>query len=357
MACGETKEEVSKFLQKLKVILPFSPFFVVIDFAPALLAAVKEIFPFAVIGHDYFHTAKLLNEGLLKEMRRLKKIFFTKPINEYKYARKASIQVEKSQNIQNPKFTISYLSNAWIAFRLLNDLKKFHTLSEFLTNWTKLKMNFAFNQWSDSKLLINALEADLPACGLTEKNFMSYSDNICKIWRRLIRNKRQKIEETQKGLSKAHHHVLMNPKNMKSYHRKELKKDLKRFSFLRSIREIVCKFHYQFKTSEQNYRSLSFLKTLILPKTHPKLIAAVNTILNAEDRIFAYREVYKTHPKLKTGKSIRSNREEINRNINRLSRNQFGLRSTSSAQIKLAGILNCSFIVSNSLIEKEKKKL
>ena len=94
-----------------------------------------------------------------------------------------------------------------------------------------------------------------------------------------------------------------------------------------------------------------------MSKTYSKLIAAINTIIDAEDRIFAFQEIYKNYLKLKVGKSIRSNREELNKGLNRLNQNQFGLRSTASTQIKLGSILNCEFIVSKDLIEKENKKL
>ena len=144
---------------------------------------------------------------------------------------------------------------------------------------------------------------------------------------------------------------------MTSYHKKKLRKVLKKFPFLRKYRQAIVKFHYQFNLNEETYPSLIFLKKLIKKDTHPRLRSAINTLIKEKDGIFKYRQILKKNPHLKEGKSIRSNHEQVNRKVNKVARNQFGFRSIKNICIRVEGILGCPVIVSKHLLADESKDL
>ena len=339
------------------MILQKEPFFTICDFSKSLLSGIRKAFPNTQIGHDYFHTAKLLNEGLLKEMRRLKKHAYTYPIREFHLAREASQKAMKSKNFLSLQFKNSFLQGAYGFYHNLHNLVSSSSVNHFIQNWNDLKGLQATTNWKPGLQIIQDVEDSLPLCGFTQKNFLKYWENTCNVWRRIVRHERNTFEEKQKGYSKACYRVLMNPSNMSQRDKQKLRESLKKFPFLRDIRTGVRKFHNQFKTKNTNWRSLAFLQKLVNEKSHRGLKSAVATLIEAESRIFAYRDVLAKHPHLKKGKSIRTNREELNRKIGLVARNQYGLRSTSGACVRLAGILNCTVITSEALWKKEKKEL
>ena len=329
----------------------------IIDFAEALSAAVKKIFPEAQIGHDYFHTSQLLNRGLLKELVHLQRTNFQKPIKELRNLRKQSIEAEKNGKIPQLKLENASHMIAWKVYSEIFGLKDHPNLKSFLNAWTNFKKNSTLFTWPGTKSLIDSVEQMLPNCGFSSKNFVKFWKKMCQTWRTLIRKERKIFEDDKKDFTKAKFVILMNPDNMETLDKIALRKALKKFPNLRDIREVVRTFHYQFKAPSHSWRSLSFLQKIVKKDSHQRLKAAVNTLVEHEDEIFAYRMILEKYPHLRKQKSIRSNREELNRKINNVARAQFGLRSTPSARIRIEGILNCSIIVSEELLKYEKRLL
>ena len=350
MANGENEKEVTSFLQKLKPTLPFLPYFVIIDFADALIAGVKSIFPEAQIGHDYFHTSQLLNRGLLKELVRLQKKIFNTPIHKFRKIRKNSIEAEKTGKlpIYHPKLPTHIC--AWNVYKKIFHMGNNQTCSAFLFEWNKLKSDKNILKWSRTKNWIESFENSLPRCGLTPKNYQKFWKKLRQGWRRMIRKDRITLEDQKKEFTKAKYVILKNPNNMNKFDRKELRKYLKIFPNLREIREAVRKFHYQFKALSQYRPTLNFLQDLVKKDSHQKLKAAIHTLMKQQEYISAYRSILAQHPSLKKGKSIRSNREELNHLVNNVVRTQFGFRSIPSARIRIEGILNCPVIISKKLL-------
>ena len=318
---------------------------------------IRKAFPNTQIGHDYFHSAKLLNEGLLKEMRRLKRQAYTYPIKEFHIARESSQIAVRTKTLPVLKFKNQFLQKAWDFYSHLHNLVSSASINHFIQNWNDLKALQITMNWKPGLQIIQEVEDSLPSCGFTSINFLKFWRNTCNGWRRVIRQERNVFEEKQKGYSKACYRVLMNPSNMCQKDKQNLRKSLKKFPFLKDIRTVVRKFHNQFKTKESNWRSLTFLQKVVTEKSHKRLKSAITTLIDAESRIFAYRNILVKYPHLRKGKSIRTNREELNRKIGLVARNQYGLRSTSGACIRLAGILNCAVITSEALVKKEKEEL
>lgn len=357
MARGETEEEVIAFLEKIKRLISFDPFFVVIDFSQALITAVKKVFPKALIGHDYFHVSQLLNTGLLKEMTRRQKLHFMNPIKDYNFAAQQSLRAEKEYHIPNIKFKTDLLTVPWQAYQKLFKLNQCLTYSTFQKYWTTLKIDSEFNSWKNANLFFQGVEETLPACGLTHKNFKSVIVRCFQIWRRIIRREKQELSRQKKGFSVLRYYILTKPGNLKASEYRKLRMGLQKFEFLKPIRDVVCLFHEQFKEGNKENGCLKFLKTLVNKDSHPKLVSVVQTLMDNEEEIFNYRRILTAHPELKRGKSIRSNHEEINRRLKQVSRNQYGLRISPNAAKRMNGLFRCPVFISDALRKNEEKDL
>ncbi|MHA2000607.1 MAG: transposase [Promethearchaeota archaeon] len=291
-----------------------------------------------------------MNLGLLKEFVRLKKKIFNTPIHEFRKIRKNSIEAEKMGILPNyhPKLTVHLC--AWDVYNKIFQMGNNQTCSAFLFEWNKLKTDKNILKWSRTKNWIKSFKNSLPICGLTAKNYQKFWKKLCQGWRGMIRKDRMILEDQKKDFSKAKYVILKNPNNMNKFNKKELRKYLKIFPNLREIREAVRKFHYQFKAPPHYQPSLNFLQKLVKKDSHQKLKAAIQTLVNQQEYIFAYRSILAQHPNLKKGKSIRSNREEIYHLVNNVVRTQFGFRSIPGARIRIEGILSCLVIISKKLL-------
>ena len=330
------------------------PKMVVMDFSSKLKAGTLEIFPEVTIGHDYFHSAKLLNTGILKELSRIQRKRFNSIIKEFKSLRKLTILAEDTHRLPNsvPDIKNEFLQSAYFVYCLIFPIICAKSYQSFRTYWKSMLSSKKLNMWEHSPILIKEIRGALPDCGFTLKNWRRFAKMLGQRWRTLILSKRKTFEKGKSNFSKIRYLVLKKPENMESYESNTLRKLLKEFPFLRKIRRGVVKFHYQFKAQKKSYRSLKFLKKLIQTESHIKLKSVIHTLIKEEKGIFAYREFYTSNPHLKRGYSIRSNNEHWNRKVNQVARDQYGFRSRRNVINRVQGILKCPVIVSESLLSE-----
>lgn len=336
----------------MKKVLPYEPKMVITDFSPSLMTPIKKVFPNAELGHDYFHASKLLNKGMLKEFSRIQRKEYSSKIVEFREIRRTTIKAEEKMSLSKMNSSIPFLKSAITQYEKIFLIYISKTLDEFSQKWNKFKEYCTVHKFDTWIKIIGEIEEKCPACGFTSKNFKKFGKSLCQKWRAYIRTRRIGLEKDKGTFSRAKYHILRNPRNMRPYHKKKLRKVLKKFSFLREYRRAIVKFHYQFNLNEDSHPSIHFLKKLIKKDTHSRLSAAINTLIKEEDNIFRYREILKKNPHLKNGKSIRSNHEQLNRKVNKVARDQYGFRSIKNIRIRVQGILDCPIIISKSLMTK-----
>lgn len=351
MAAGENEIEVGKFLRQFKQILPKKPILATLDYAPALEASVKAEFPEILIQHDYFHTAKSLNRALRKEIMRLQRTNYNNPIKKYKQARKLSISLEKSKKMPDKiHFNISYLDEGWTVLEQFIPLLKISDLKQFQTMWNSIISKILLKKWKDTCDFYSQIKTKIPLCGITDKNMRNILSHVFKIWRKLIRHERHKYETPKKDFVKAKYVVLQNPVKMSKKDNLLLRKFLGLFPWMRPIRKVVRKFHYQFKAPESARRSLKFMQNIVQPESHKELKSVINTFIEKEEQIFAYRKIWAQYSHLDGDVGIRSNHEEINRKVNLVARNQYGFRNLQNIRLRLEHALKCPIIISEALL-------
>ena len=141
---------------------------------------------------------------------------------------------------------------------------------------------------------------------------------------------------------------------MKSNHRIKLQKYLKEFPWLRSYRQLLVKFYYQFRVPPEKRRSLSFLSRLITDTSHPWLKSAVRTLIDNEESVVRFQHVPELFPKVKPTKSIKVVNESCNKLMNKLFQTQCDMRTIKNIRMRVSNRLNCPIIISPTLLEKIK---
>ncbi len=333
----------------MKPRLPRDPFLVLVDFAPALEAAARAVFPGASIGHDYFHAAQLLGRGLLKELTRLYRAECAKPVAEFHAAARASLRVDKEGILPAPDFSQPYLQGAWAVYREIHALRKCRGPASLDGAWERLCARVEGSGWPGAARFLQLAREHYPTRGITRKGQGLFLKKVRGAWRATLREARELLEDRKASFSQARYLVLKNPANMRPEDVRALRAALADFPFLRPVREVVAKFHYQFKAMPGNWRPLEFLRDLVNEDSHDMLKSAVETLIAEQEHIFAYRQVWGQEPALAGNKGVRSTREEANHHVNSLARAQFGFRSSEGARMRLAARLHCPFIISKSL--------
>jgi hypothetical protein len=333
----------------VKPRLPRDPFLVLVDFAPALEAAARAIFPGADIGHDYFHAAQLLGRGLLKELTRLYRAECAKPVAEFHAAARASLRADKGGTLPALVFTQPYLQGAWEVYREIHALRKCRNPASLEEGWERLCACVEDSGWPGAPRFLELAREHYPRRGMTRKGQGLFLKKVRGAWRATLREAREVLEDRKASFAQARYLVLKNPANMRPEDTRVLRAAMVDFPFLRPIREIVTRFHYQFKAKPGSWRPLDFLRDLVHEDSHDMLRSAVETLIAKQGHIFAYRQLWGQQPCLMGYKGARTTREEANHYINSLARTQFGFRSSEGARMRLAARLHCPFIVSKSL--------
>lgn len=325
-----------------------------IDFSTRIESGVNIVFPNITIQKCVFHAIQLLTRGLLKELTRVKNERLQAHIQEWNHLRRSSITLEKGKK-EAPKLNLKFkdTANAWNIYRTLRSILLKKNLQDIEHQLSLLHSTSMFKRWKGTPVYLQKYEAIF-----TEKKFKFSNKNlkyvipkIYKAWRGAIRETRVELETYKTYFNKLKYLILMNPLNMKQYHKKKLIKCLKMFPWLRSYRQIIVKFYYQFRLPLEKNPSLNFLTQLLSDNCHTWLRSAINTLIKNEEHIFQYKHLYKSNPRIKTVKSIKVVNESSNRVLNQLFQTQYGMRTIENVRMRVAHRLKCPIIISPSLME------
>ena len=357
LVTGENEEETTFFLKELKKWLPSGVTFMTIDFSARLEAGVNEVFPNVLVQKCVFHAIQLLTRGLIKEFTKIKKEHLLDHIEEWKVLSRYTRLLEKDEH--TAELTSFQFNDVDLAKQIyakirncisLNDPKQIeHALLYFFS--TPL-----FDNWEGKPVFASKYE-DI----FVKKNFR-YSEKgikyiipkIYKGFRAAIRELRKKVEEKKFHFNKVKYLVLMNPVNMKPYHRNKLRKYLKEFPWLRFYRKLLVKFYYQFRVPPEKRAPLSFLSRLINDTSHSWLRSAVHTLIENEENVFRFQRFREFFPNVKFSKSIKVVNESVNKLVNQLHQTQCGMRTLENIRMRVSNRLNCPIIISPALLEKIK---
>ncbi len=355
LVTGESEKETTFFLQSLKGWLPKPVKFMTIDFSKRIESGVNAVFPKVTIQKCVFHAIQLFSRGLIKELTRIKNELLLAHIREWNLLRRTSITLEKNQK-NAPKLNLKFKDTAY-AWKIYLELR-FYIIKkrprEIEYKLSRLFLTSLFMNWK-GKLIFLLKYEDI----FTKRKF-KFSDKsikyvvpkIYKAWRGGIRELRLELETIKTQFNKIKYLILMNPKNMKAYHRRKLQKYLKIFPWLRVYRKIIVRFYYQFRLAIPKKSNFKFLTKLLSGSSHPWLKSAISTLIENEEQVFQFKKIYKSNPRIKSVKSIKVVNESSNRILNQLFQTQYGMRTLENIRMRVSHRLKCPIFISPNLIEK-----
>jgi len=326
---------------------------ITLDFSSRLLSGVKEVFPEAPLQKCVFHAIQLLTRGYIKELTRIKREYLLTHIKEWKWLRRSSIEMEKGTITQMPsKLRFSDTQRSLRVYNSLRTILSQGTPKSIASKLIGFFSTSLFTTWEGHKEFLKRYTKILNKFSFSTKGLKYIIPKIYKAWRGAIRELRRDLEVTKATFNKAKYLILMNPDNMEPFHRRELRKCLKIFPWLRKYRKIMVKFYYQFKIAPAKRRSLKFLLSIVSKKSHPWLNAAVNTLIENEEDIFRYQKFRRSKNRALPSKAIKIVNESANKHLNRLYRVQCGMRTLENLRMRISHRLSCPVIVSPGLREK-----
>jgi hypothetical protein len=357
LVTGESEEEVTFLLEELKKWLPSGVNFMTIDFSTRLEAGVNEVFPNVLVQKCVFHAIQLLTRALIKEFTKIKKEHLLDHIEGWKALSRYTLSLEKDECIA--ELTPFQFDDVELAKEIYAKMKNCTSLNNPTQIEQALLSFFStplFYNWEGKQLFMSKYEHIFVKKNFrySEKGIKYILPKIYKGFRAAIREIRKKLEEKKTHFNKVKYLVLMNPINMNSYHRTKLRKYLKEFPWLRPYRELLVQFYYQFRLPPEKRDSLSFLSRLISDTSHTWLKAAVQTLIENEEKVFRYQCVPQKFPTVKFSKSIKVVNESVNKLVNQLHQTQCGMRTLENIRMRVSNRLDCPIIISPALLEKIK---
>ena len=355
LVAGESKEESTFFLKRLKQWLNKPVDLLTIDFSTRILAGLQEIFPHVPVQKCTFHAIQLLTRGYIKELTRMKREHMLPHIKEWNQLRKKSLELEKGSITQiQLNLNFNDTKHSLSIYNSLHTILSHDTPHVIESNLSTFFTKNVFLTWKGHNSFLKAYRKifDTHQFIFSQKALKYIIPMIFKAWRTAIRKLRQELEATKTTFNRVKYLILMNPDNMEHFHRTELRKSLKVFPWLRKYRNVLVKFYYQFKVSPDKRRSLRFLLTILSEKSHPWLKSAVHTLIKNEENIFRYQKFISSKNGRLPSKAIKVVNESINTHINKLYRVQCGMRTIENLQMRISQRLSCPIIVSPSLKEK-----
>ncbi|MHA1799552.1 MAG: transposase [Candidatus Helarchaeota archaeon] len=345
LGVGENADEIKKLLLILKKKLPFIPKLICVDFAPAWIEAITEIFPECEIQICCFHVMQLLNRALLKDLNRYKKTVFDQVINEARQLRKELLMKEK-EGIPiliaptNPALQVIH-SNFMTLGEILreDDPKKFIASFHELFNVLKDDITLLTQQ------LIEDLLARIPRGGVTKKNLKYYKKEVYKAFRKNVRLLRVKFEKDKKEFSRSRFSLLTRPEKLSPSDKDELESFLQKYPKFRKFRVLSLKMSDILRLPPQDV-SIDLILTLsIWDDASKELQAAMTTIKKRAREIIAYSKHLADEEDLSRLKRIRVNAEPEMRKVKKSVRSHFGFRTEKTTQFYLESQLQCPVVI------------
>ena len=328
-----------------------------IDFSARLESGVNYVFPNMIVQKCVFHAIQLLTRGLRKEFTKIKKEHLLDHIEEWNILRRRTLSLEKGEQMADiSPFKFYDVKLAWRIYAQLRGCLSRNDPRQIERKLQSFFSSSRFSKWNGKRVFLSKYD-DI----FSKRNF-TYSikgieyivPKIYKAFRAAIRELRKELEDSKSHFNKVKYLILMNPINMELYHRKKLRKYLKEFPWLRSYRQLLVRFYYQFRLPPDKRSPLSFLSRLNTDSSHPRLKSAVQTLIDNEESVFRFQRVPELFPQIKPSKSIKVVNESCNKLVNKLYRTQCGMRTIKNIRMRVSNLLKYPVIISPNLLEKIK---
>lgn len=321
----EDFENSCRSLSWVRQKAPFDPYIITCDFNPALIAAIKTIFPVSAIQIDGFHVMQELNNGIRRDFKHYRIKYYRNEIRELLELRSFLNVLQKIRK-QTDVLTIETIpplkcfnpshSRAKTCSEVIKRLIFLLTIREprsfFIMFDTELKKLYK-KHGEPLKEFCDAIYSKFPKRRFTIKGRDRVQGDLLKKLKTLCLRFRKPLEKEAKEFSKKQFLLLKQPEKFIPKVEALIEEFLGQHPALREYREMTLLVGeiYREPYTLVDGRQIDALTQK--KKYSDKLNTAITTLKKYKSEIIAFAKVFLEHPELT--KACRANMEWLNKRV------------------------------------------
>jgi len=321
----EDFENSCRSLSRVKQRAPIDPYIITCDFNPALIAAIRAIFPGSAVQIDGFHVMQELNNGIRRDFKRYRIRRYRDEIRELLGLR-SFLNILQEMRKQADVITIESIpslkkidpsrSRARTCSEVIKQLLFVLTTQDPSSFFTALDMELETlhkEHGEPLKEFCEAIRSKFPKRRFTIKGRNRVQGEVLKKLKTLCLQFRKPLEEDAREFSKKQFLLLKQPEKVTSKIEALIKAFLEQHPALREYREMTLMIGRIYR---EPYTSVDGrqIDALTQKKEYSdKLNTAITTLKKYKPEIIAFADVFLEHPELT--KSCRANMEWLNKRV------------------------------------------
>ena len=304
---------------------PINPYLITCDFSPALIAAIKAIFPESAVQIDGFHVMQELNNGIRRDFKYYRAKHYRNEINELLGLRSYlnDLQEERKhvdlltpESILPLKKIIPSHSGAKTCIEVIKQLIFLLTTQDphsfFIT--FDVELNKLLKEYGEIlKEFCDTLRSKFPKRKFSIKGRNRVQGELLKKLKTLCLKFRKPLKEEAREFSKKQFLLFKQPEKVTPKVKTLIEEFLNQHPTLKEYREMTLMIGEIYRES-YNLVDGRQIDALTQKKNYSdKLNTAITTLKQYKSEIIAFARVFLEHPEL--GKACRANLEWLNKRV------------------------------------------
>ena len=347
----EDFENACRSLMAIKEKAPFPPFIITCDFNPALIAAIRAIFPESAVQIDGFHVMQELNNGIKRDFKHYRNAQYRDEINELLEFRSCLNEIQKLRRQSKP-LTINQVSplnsidpshlGATICKNVIETLISLLTEQDPHAFFIALDntLNRLFQKHGEVvKDFGTSLRSKFPKRTFTSKGLNRVQEELVKKLKTFCLSFRKPLKEAARKFSKTQYLLFLQPEKVTPEVENHIREFLNQHPALQKYRDMTLMIGETYRSPYELVDGRQIDALTQKKKYSDKLNTAITTLKKYKSEIIAFAEVFLEHPEL--GKACRANMEWLNKRVKapfKASLNRQGLdHIVNRMQLQLGG--------------------
>jgi len=321
----EDFENGCRSLLAIRKKAPINPYIITCDFSPALIAAIKAIFPESAVQIDGFHVMQELNNGIRRDFKYYRAKHYRNEINELlKHRSYLNVLQEKrkhadlltSENIPLFKKITPSHSGAKMCSEVIKQLLFLLTTQNPRSFFIAFDMELKklLKEYGEIlKEFCDTLRSKFPKRKFTIKGRNRVQGELLKKLKTLCLKFRKPLKEEAREFSKKQFFLFKQPEKVNPKAEALIEEFLKQNPTLREYREMTLMIGEIYREPYNLVDGRQIDALTQKKKYSDKLNTAITTLKKYKSEIIAFARIFFEHPEL--GKSCRANLEWLNKRV------------------------------------------
>jgi len=301
------------------------PYLITCDFSPALIAAIKAIFPESAVQIDGFHVMQELNNGIRRDFKYYRAKHYRNEINELLELR-SYLNTLQEMRKHADIFTLESMpplksinpshSGAKMCSKVITQLLFLLTMEDphsfFIAFDAELKKLLKEHD-KRIKEFCDALRSTFPKRKFTIKGRSRVQGELLKKLKTFCLKFRKPLKEEAREFSKQQFLLFKQPEKVTPKIKIIMEEFLKQHPTLREYRKMTLMVGEIYREPYKLVDGRQIDALTQKPQYSDKLNTAIATLKKYKSEIIAFGEVFLDHPEL--GKACRANMEWLNKRV------------------------------------------